>query len=59
MLEGEILDSPRGQNGFGYDPIVHIPQLKGTLAQFESEIICSQGFRAKAAKKLFTFLKNY
>jgi XTP/dITP diphosphohydrolase len=58
ILEGEILDSPRGQNGFGYDPIVHITELEGTLAEFESEIVCTQGFRAKAAKKLFSFLKN-
>ncbi len=57
-LSGQIIDSPRGSKGFGYDPVVDIPELGGTLAEFDSELVCSKGFRAKAAKKLFSFLCN-
>jgi XTP/dITP diphosphohydrolase len=32
-VAGEILDAPRGQNGFGYDPVFFIPHLNKTLAE--------------------------
>lgn len=31
--EGEITTKPRGQNGFGYDPIFHYPALGKTFAE--------------------------
>ena len=31
--EGVIADSPRGNNGFGYDPIFYYPQLDKTFAE--------------------------
>ena len=31
--EGEILFSPRGENGFGYDPVFYVPQLQKTFAE--------------------------
>ena len=34
---GEISLEPRGENGFGYDPIFYIPQLKKTMAQLSQE----------------------
>jgi XTP/dITP diphosphohydrolase len=57
-LDGFIIDTPRGENGFGYDPVVDIPEIGGTLAEFDSELVCSRGFRAKAAKQLFSFIVN-
>ncbi len=30
---GEILDVPRGTNGFGYDPLFYLPELGKTLAE--------------------------
>jgi len=32
-LEGRIVDSARGDNGFGYDPVFFIPELGHTLAE--------------------------
>jgi XTP/dITP diphosphohydrolase len=57
-LNGYVLDTPRGQNGFGYDPIIDIPKIGGTLAELEPEAVYLKGFRAKAARKLFEFLKK-
>jgi len=32
-LEGEIIDTARGDNGFGYDPIFLLPDRGQTLAE--------------------------
>jgi XTP/dITP diphosphohydrolase len=33
IISGEIAPEPRGENGFGYDPIFYYPPLNRTLAQ--------------------------
>jgi non-canonical purine NTP pyrophosphatase (RdgB/HAM1 family) len=33
VVEGVILDAPRGHNGFGYDPLFYFPQIGKTLAE--------------------------
>ncbi len=35
--EGLILDSPRGTNGFGYDPLFYFPQIQKTFAELSAE----------------------
>jgi len=35
--EGTILDSPRGTNGFGYDPLFYFPQIQKTFAELSAE----------------------
>ena len=35
-IHGEILDAPRGENGFGYDPLFYSTELKKTLAEADS-----------------------
>ncbi len=37
VREGLIAREPRGQNGFGYDPIFLIPELGRTMAELEPE----------------------
>lgn len=34
---GEIIPEERGNDGFGYDPIFHIPELSQTMAELEME----------------------
>jgi XTP/dITP diphosphohydrolase len=34
---GVILDSPRGTNGFGYDPLFYFPQIQKTFAELSAE----------------------
>ena len=36
-LKGEILHSPRGQNGFGYDPVFYLPEAGKTLAELSPD----------------------
>jgi len=52
-LVGEILREPRGDKGFGYDPIVEIGSLKKTLAEVDFEVTCKEGFRGAALRALF------
>jgi len=52
-LEGEVLRAPRGEGGFGYDPIILLHSLDKTLAEVDFSVTCSKGFRALAAERLF------
>lgn len=52
-LKGFVLDSPKGDKGFGYDPIILIEKLGKTLAEVDFEVTCKQGFRAEALRELF------
>lgn len=53
ILEGEVLGEPRGDRGFGYDPIVFVYELGATLAEIDEKTLFEKGFRAKAARGLF------
>ncbi|SFK70764.1 XTP/dITP diphosphohydrolase [Paenibacillus sp. 1_12] len=35
--EGEIINAPRGNHGFGYDPLFYIPEYGQTMAELSSE----------------------
>ncbi len=51
-VEGRILESPRGTNGFGYDPLFEIPALGKTLAELSREEKNRLSHRAMAFAKL-------
>ncbi|HET7892818.1 MAG TPA: RdgB/HAM1 family non-canonical purine NTP pyrophosphatase [Candidatus Sulfotelmatobacter sp.] len=50
--EGIILDSPRGANGFGYDPLFYFPQIQRTFAELTAEEKAHYSHRG-AAFRLF------
>ena len=35
--EGTVFESPRGENGFGYDPLFYFPQIDKTFAELSAE----------------------
>jgi XTP/dITP diphosphohydrolase len=37
VAEGNILEAPRGTNGFGYDPLFYFPQIHKTFAELSAE----------------------
>ncbi|HWL94759.1 MAG TPA: RdgB/HAM1 family non-canonical purine NTP pyrophosphatase [Phycisphaerae bacterium] len=47
-IEGVIVDEPRGENGFGYDPHFFVPSLNQTLAEIGSEEKNRISHRARA-----------
>jgi XTP/dITP diphosphohydrolase len=56
-VKGMIIESPRGANGFGYDPIFVPEGYTNTFAELDLEVKNRISHRANAVKKLVTFLK--
>jgi non-canonical purine NTP pyrophosphatase (RdgB/HAM1 family) len=54
--EGIILEAPRGQNGFGYDPLFYFPQIGKTFAELSAEEKAQYSHRGAAFR---TFLSWY
>lgn len=50
--DGIINEAPRGQNGFGYDPIFYIPSFNCTSAELSPEEKNRHSHRAKALQLL-------
>ena len=55
---GEILESPRGDNGFGYDPIFYDPSQQQTFAEMSPETKGKVSHRAVAFKLIMPELKQ-
>ncbi len=47
-IEGVIAKEPAGDNGFGYDPIVYVPEYNMTTGQMEPEAKNAISHRGKA-----------
>ena len=58
-LEGVISDRPRGENGFGYDPVFYLPQLSRTAAQLTPEEKNQISHRGKAVRHFATLLRSF
>ena len=55
---GEMLDAPRGSNGFGYDPLFFLPTLDATAAQLDPVVKNAQSHRAIALQQLLARLRE-
>ena len=55
-VEGEILDSPRGTGGFGYDPLFYLPELQQTMAEIDLEAKHGLSHRGRALRALLPLL---
>ncbi|WP_243089400.1 RdgB/HAM1 family non-canonical purine NTP pyrophosphatase [Thermus neutrinimicus] len=56
QVEGYILEAPRGEGGFGYDPLFYVPEAGKTFAEMTLEEKARYSHRGKAIKAL---LKAY
>ncbi|MCS7180971.1 MAG: non-canonical purine NTP pyrophosphatase, partial [bacterium] len=57
-IEGIITFQPRGNNGFGYDPIFEIPEIGKTFAELTFEEKNKISHRKKAFQQLKYYLIN-
>jgi len=55
---GEILASPRGDAGFGYDPLMYVPALGASVAELDAATKNAHSHRARAAALLLGQLRE-
>ena len=55
---GEILEAPRGDGGFGYDPLFWLPALNATAAELAPEQKNNLSHRGMALQQLIAKLKQ-
>jgi len=51
-IKGYITEERRGNNGFGYDPVFYIPEVKKTMAELKSDEKNKLSHRGQAMRKL-------
>ena len=57
-VEGEILDGPTGNGGFGYDPLFFYPPLNQSFAELAPEAKFTVSHRGNALSRFFTELRG-
>ena len=55
--EGSILPEPRGENGFGYDPVFYVPTHDCSSAERAADVKNSLSHRGQALRKLVAALR--
>ena len=58
-VEGEILSTPRGANGFGYDPLFYLPNEHKTMAELDIQTKLSFSHRGRAFSALLRALQSH
>jgi XTP/dITP diphosphohydrolase len=55
---GEITHAPVGENGFGFDPVMFIPEFGKTFAQLPVEVKNASSHRGKAARQMVELIRQ-
>jgi XTP/dITP diphosphohydrolase len=58
-VEGEIAAAPRGDRGFGYDPIFYYPPYRATLAEVTEERKLAVAHRGEAFRQFAHWLRGF
>jgi XTP/dITP diphosphohydrolase len=58
VCEGVVIDTPRGSNGFGYDPVFLIPDLGRTMAELSPAEKNRVSHRGMAVRKAAAALRS-
>ena len=56
--QGEVLHEPRGIGGFGYDPLLYIPELGRSVAELDAATKNRHSHRALAARQMVTLMRE-
>jgi XTP/dITP diphosphohydrolase len=56
--EGVILHTPRGNNGFGYDPLFYFPQISKTFAELSAEEKAQYSHRGAAFRAFLEWCRS-
>ncbi|MGO4394695.1 RdgB/HAM1 family non-canonical purine NTP pyrophosphatase [Variovorax sp. M-6] len=55
---GEITREPVGDNGFGFDPVMFLPQFGKTFAQLPTEVKNANSHRGQAARTMLALMRE-
>lgn len=55
---GEITRAPLGSNGFGFDPVMLIPEFGKTFAQLPVDVKNANSHRGKAARQMLDLMRQ-
>ncbi len=58
-VECEIAHEAKGENGFGYDPIIYYPPFRMTMAEMDKDQKNGISHRGKAIRAFEAWLKNH
>ena len=58
-VHGAIADTPRGTNGFGYDPLFLLPERGLTIAELSDPEKDAVSHRGRAARRIAAVLHNF
>lgn len=57
-IEGAMLRAPRGENGFGYDPLFYVPRLGRTTAELTGDEKHAISHRGNALRRLRAMMER-
>ena len=55
---GEVLEHPRGEGGFGYDPLLYVPALGRTVAELAPAVKNRHSHRAQASRRILALMRS-
>jgi len=55
---GEVLDAPRGDGGFGYDPLMFIPELGKSVGELDAATKNAHSHRAIASLQMLSAMRE-
>ncbi|MCU0227018.1 MAG: RdgB/HAM1 family non-canonical purine NTP pyrophosphatase [Bryobacterales bacterium] len=58
-IEGELLRAPRGEGGFGYDPLFFYPPLDKSTAELSADEKIQVSHRGAALRQLLQWLRTF
>ena len=58
-VAGEIARAPRGNGGFGFDPVMFIPQFGKTFAELPTEVKNAHSHRGLSARQMLALMREH
>ena len=57
-VSGEIATERRGTNGFGFDPVMFIPEFGKTFAELPVEVKNAHSHRGRAVQQMLALMRE-
>ncbi len=57
-VAGEILRTPRGDGGFGFDPVMFLPEFGKTFAELPTEVKNAHSHRGRSSQHMLALLRE-